>query len=488
MKHKSTILLVDDQLHSRETLRKLLEHEGYKLGLASNGIEALQKAAELMPDLILLDVMMQGMDGFEVCQRLRNDPRLAEVPVVMVTALDDYDSHLRAIEAGADDLISKPFDVIQLLARVRTITQLNRYRRLNKERAKFDWVVEKSADGYLVIDEKDQILYANPKARLYLALTESEEGLYGVSFLEQAGTQKYRFEPEPSWLAWPEQADGMEQSPRYLVRPESLTNHVFWLQVDALKLPSGPDGDWMVHLHDVTRQMALQSRMWSFQTSISHKLQTPLYTLLMGMELLENEGVAQSLGDELGELFHLAFESATRLQKDVQDILQYLDTSQLAPLGAGFTLSRIEPIIRQIAHDLEIKALTISKQIAEDARHTLLSEHALELILREVLENAQKFHPKQSPQIEVNLLEQAESICILICDNGLTLSPEQLAKIWTPYYQVEKSFTGQVTGMGLGLSMVAALIWNIGGQCRAYNRTEDAGIVIELTIPLDRPS
>lgn len=484
MKHQSTILIVDDQLHSRETLRKLLNHEGYNLGMASNGIEALQKAAELMPDVILLDVMMQGMNGFEVCQRLRNNPRLAEVPVVMVTALDDYKSHLRAIEAGADDFISKPFDVIQLLARVRTITQLNRYRRLNKERAKFDWVVEKSADGYLVIDENDQILYANPKARLYLSLPEPEEGLVGLSFLEQASIQNYRFEPEQNWLAWPSGLHGIKQSPRYLVRPESLTNHVFWLQVDALKLPAGPDGDWMIHLHDVTRQMALQSRMWSFQTSISHKLQTPLYTLLMGLELLENEGITQSLGDELGTLFELALESATRLQKDVQDILQYLDTSQLAPLGAGFTLSRLEPIIRQIAAALEIKALTISNQLAEDTTQTLLSEHALELMLHEIFENARKFHPQQSPQIEINLLPQGKSICILICDNGLSLTPEQLAKIWTPYYQAEKSFTGQVTGMGLGLSMVAALIWNIGGQCQAYNRTDRAGIVIELTIPL----
>jgi DNA-binding response OmpR family regulator len=129
MRHSSTILIVDDEPAGRDTLEALLMAQGYNLAFASNGPEALAKAAELTPDLILLDVMMPGMDGFEVCRRLRTDPLLTEVPVIMVTALDDRDSRLRGIEAGADDFVTKPFDRAELRARVRTITRLNRYRR-----------------------------------------------------------------------------------------------------------------------------------------------------------------------------------------------------------------------------------------------------------------------------------------------------------------------------------------------------------------------
>jgi DNA-binding response OmpR family regulator/nitrogen-specific signal transduction histidine kinase len=130
MEENSTILIVDDERIGRDTLEALLVGQNYDLAFASDGAEALTRAAELTPDLILLDVMMPGMDGFEVCQRLRADPLLADVPIIMVTALDDRDSRLRGIEAGADDFVSKPFDRVELRARVRTITRLNRYRQL----------------------------------------------------------------------------------------------------------------------------------------------------------------------------------------------------------------------------------------------------------------------------------------------------------------------------------------------------------------------
>lgn len=130
MADKSTILIVDDEIVSRYTVEALLSSEGYNLVFAECGEDALEKATELVPDLMLLDVMMPGMDGFEVCSRLRANPRLAELPVVMVTALDDRESRLRGLQVGADDFMSKPFDRAELRARIRTITRLNRYRRL----------------------------------------------------------------------------------------------------------------------------------------------------------------------------------------------------------------------------------------------------------------------------------------------------------------------------------------------------------------------
>lgn len=130
----STILIVDDNAASREALEAILASENYNLQMAEDGIQALEKADAMHPDLILLDVMMPGMDGFEVCRRLRSMPLLAEIPIILLTALDDTASRLEGIEAGADDFISKPFDRQELRARVRTITRLNRYRTLLEQR------------------------------------------------------------------------------------------------------------------------------------------------------------------------------------------------------------------------------------------------------------------------------------------------------------------------------------------------------------------
>ena len=132
----SMVLIVDDEYIGRETLQSILEGEGYELEMAENGLQALEKARKLSPDVILLDVMMPGMTGFEVCQRIRNDPQIAEIPIIILTALDDRESLLNALKAGADDFVSKPFDRYELRARLMGITRLNRYQKLIQERAK----------------------------------------------------------------------------------------------------------------------------------------------------------------------------------------------------------------------------------------------------------------------------------------------------------------------------------------------------------------
>jgi len=130
----SIVLIVDDDPTAREALVAILEGEGYELEQAKDGLQALGMLKQIQPDLILLDVMMPAMDGFEVCRRIRATPPLAEVPIILLTALDDRDSLLRGIESGADDFLSKPPDRRELVARVRTITRLNRYRILMEQR------------------------------------------------------------------------------------------------------------------------------------------------------------------------------------------------------------------------------------------------------------------------------------------------------------------------------------------------------------------
>ena len=119
-----TILVVDDNEANRRLLVDLLTVHGYALRSAHDGASCLASVAESLPDLILLDVIMPGMDGFTVCRTLREDPRHHMLPIVMVTSLDPYQERVKGLNAGADDFLSKPIHAPELLARVRSLLRV----------------------------------------------------------------------------------------------------------------------------------------------------------------------------------------------------------------------------------------------------------------------------------------------------------------------------------------------------------------------------
>lgn len=112
---KKKILVVDDEFVGRQLLQALLLVEGYEPILAENGQEALELAKYLKPDLILMDIMMPNINGFEVTQQLKSDSDFKNIPIILITALDDRDSIIKGKEAGADEYISKPFNRVEVL-------------------------------------------------------------------------------------------------------------------------------------------------------------------------------------------------------------------------------------------------------------------------------------------------------------------------------------------------------------------------------------
>jgi two-component system cell cycle response regulator len=481
MREASTILIVDDDPIAREALGALLNSKGYQIVSAASGFEGLARAAEYTPDAILLDVMMPGMNGFEVCKRLRADARLAEVPIIMITALDDRDARLLGLRTGADDFISKPFDGLDLEVRLQTITRLNRFRRLTTERARFEWIIEHSQEGYLILDDLGEIRYANPKARLYLGLPHVGNIPLGQDFLDLV-CQRYRCQPPDAWQVWPEQL--AQPVARFLVQPETTTARACWLQVEVPDLPRVAGMGRVICLRDVTAQQALQRDIYSFHSLVSHKLVTPLNPLVAGLELLKVETRAWAT-PEVNELIDAALRGANGLYDQFMNIFAYLNLPALAQAGEGCPLAQLGPMVTRLSTEIGLEPVTVTLPASLQATRLTLSVQAMELALREILENARKFHPRRTPAVEVIASRASDTdICLQICDDGLTLSPEQLVQVWTPYYQAERNFTGQVSGMGLGLALVAALVWNVGGTSRLYNRAGRAGVVVELILPL----
>ena len=121
------ILIVDDESASRTALEMLLRRGGYEVHDASDGSSALAECSSFRPDLVLLDVLMPGINGFEVCRRIKATPETRLTPVVLITGLSDTEDRIQGINAGADDFLSKPIDINELLARTRSLIKLKQY-------------------------------------------------------------------------------------------------------------------------------------------------------------------------------------------------------------------------------------------------------------------------------------------------------------------------------------------------------------------------
>jgi two-component system cell cycle response regulator len=150
-----SILIVDDDWMNREVLQAHLESVGYRVLTANSGPVALELAAANEVDLVLLDVRMPGMDGYEVCIHLRNNERTAAVPVLLITALEDEATKTRGLEVGVDDFITKPLDALIMLNRIRGLLRMRQFQQelVRRERVLWDVLVQ-----YVPPDVAQQIM------------------------------------------------------------------------------------------------------------------------------------------------------------------------------------------------------------------------------------------------------------------------------------------------------------------------------------------
>ncbi len=176
---KPLILVVDDEDSNLRLMKAILTAWNYRVELAVNGLEALAKTRALEPEIVLLDVMLPDIDGFEVATRLKSDPDLAGIPVVMVTALTSKEDRVKALEAGADDFLSKPVDRAELQARVRSLIQVRAYHRHMKEyQTRLESEVARKTRELKEYIEKLRIAYLDTIHRLSRAAEYRDQETY----------------------------------------------------------------------------------------------------------------------------------------------------------------------------------------------------------------------------------------------------------------------------------------------------------------------
>ncbi len=176
---QETLLLVDDNPTNLQVLYQTLEGRGYKLLLAKNGEDALNIAHKIQPALVLLDIMMPGMDGYEVCRQIKNDPALADTVVIFLSALDDVEDKVKGFAEGAVDYVAKPFQADEVIARVETHIKIRRLeqtleqknRQLEEDNA---IILESMGEGLLGVDKQGRITFVNPAGEKITGWTEAD--------------------------------------------------------------------------------------------------------------------------------------------------------------------------------------------------------------------------------------------------------------------------------------------------------------------------
>ena len=189
------ILIVDDTQESIDLLVYFLKPTGYRVLTATNGYKALEIINATPPDLILLDVMMPEIDGYEICERVKKDPKTQHIPVIMITALRELKDKITGLEAGADDFISKPYDSVELLARVKSLLRMKRYhdqlreqnRRLEEQKKALEReeVLKRELTNLLVHDMKSPLFVIQGQAQMMNLMANGDTQAESVRYAER---------------------------------------------------------------------------------------------------------------------------------------------------------------------------------------------------------------------------------------------------------------------------------------------------------------
>lgn len=475
-KINALILIITSDPSTRQALESLLDGTGFTPHFAETAEIGLAKAVELLPAVIVLDIDVQRLNSYETCRRLRANRTLEGIPVVMICDREQRDARAAGLNAGADDFLDRPFDGLDLMARLRSLSRLNSHSYLVADLTRFSWMVEHAHEGYLMLDKSGAIHYANERA---LHLLNMPEDFFGLPFVNVVERQ-YLPEPWETWTSWLD-----DPAPCFLVQPESPTARAVWVVLEALDTPIGIEHFRIVRLRDVTERMSIYHDMRKFHTVIAHKLRTPMSMLMTSISIMKSQ-LEQLSPEELKKMLATTIKGTDRLAGEVRAILTYIDAPLALNVGQPIALGKIPEILKSICETLQLNNVTFSQP--DDLRpiSIAMTPDALEMILHELMENARKFHPTREPRIEISVGQTEPGfIHMQIADDGVTLSSEQLEWAWLPYFQGEKDFTGELPGLGLGFPMVATLVWKAGGIINLRNRSGSPGVIIDLKIPLE---
>ena len=416
------VLIVEDSPTQAERLRRLIQSIGYRVRVASNGQRALNLIRERRPHLVVSDIIMPEMDGYELCRVLKADPALRAIPVILVTALNDAKDIIRGIECGADNFIRKPYSEEYLLNRISQV--------LLNQRLRQDAGPETGIGVYL--GEQKHFINASRQQMLDLLISTYEQAVQVNGELQARERQVLELNMK-------------------------LSHHAAELEA---------------HNQEIARkniELAEASRMKSaFIANMSHELRTPLNAIIgfTGTLLMKLPGPLTVDQDKQLNTIRSSAHHLLSLINDILDVARIEAgkvTLALAPLQCQSLLGEAVESLRPLAQQ---KGLALTLELPPEPIEIVSDRRALTQIVINLVNNAIKFTEQGSVRVSLTQRAGADGVvtAISVADSGAGIRAEDQPKLFQAFSQLDSTSTRHAEGAGLGLYLCQNLASLLGGS------------------------
>jgi len=477
MKAKPVILVVDDQPVNIELLEAHLVPQGYEILKAEDGEAALKTVAENTVDLVLLDVMMPKIDGFEVCRRIKGDERFRNIAVVMITALAAKEDRIKGIEAGAEDFISKPIDKGEVLARIKLLLKIkSMHDEADEAREYAENIINTVREPLIVLDSDLRVFSSNRS--FYNSFKVTPQETVG-NLIYDLGNRQWDIPKLRTLLE-----DILPKNNKF---DDYEVEHVFSnighkiMLLNARRITHKEKGSQMILLaiEDITEFRKLERERKNILSMFAHDMKNPAVTSEGYLSRLIS-GKAGALTEKQQNYLAIVRSELNKLSQLILDFLQFsrFEAIEYKPVYAPFNVEEeIRKNIKAEKVEAEKKEIIIGLENHETITPIVNADTAMvNRVIRNLLVNAIKF-TDPGGTVTFKISDRGNEILVSVKDTGIGISGDHLPYIFDAFYRA-----GNREGSGLGLSIAKAIIEGHGGRIWAESIPAN-GSTFSFTLP-----